>query len=169
MEPHPVQTSPRSWKATEFEIATYMIGAARNSSQAWKGVPGATFKFEGTIASSVPPPQADTVRRVFIQPEPSNYGRIQIRSGWYYLLILPEPPFSGFAYTRVCRDYADDTANIWRSDRAKLITLPTTWDDYDLAQLVYDNDGTAPPIGTDEWFGEPRWPQVDFAFGGHFV
>jgi len=155
---------------TEDEFATLQIKLAlfktfpiENTTQAWQMLPGATFSFAANI-------NTDFMRRVLIQPEPTNYGRVIIPAGWYYLLILPNPPLNGFAFTRIVRDYDNDLSNIWRSDRVTTIDVGGDWDGFDLASIEYQNDGSAPPQGTTKWNNTyPRWVLIDFAFGGRFV
>lgn len=159
--------------AVRFKFALFQMFPYGNTTQAWKLLDGAKFKIDVT-------PTAGSVRKFLAKPDPSNSGRVIIPAGLYYLFILPDSnDFTGKYFARYPRDYSTlgttDTSQIWRSDRYRLNTdlPPATWADYDYSTLVFNNDGTAPPIGTSSpaspvTGGQP-WFRIDFGFYGRWL
>lgn len=138
--------------------------------QTWKLLPGAKFLLDTTVENTS---GSSLQRKLFIPFENRTQGTLVIPAGLYYLFIMPANPtfeFTMKVYTRTVRDYSNDTAQVWRSDRYR--GLPNVdFDTYDYANLVFPNDGSAPPIGTvtpPPSFAQP-WFSIDFSFLGRFV
>lgn len=138
--------------------------------QTWKLFPGARFKIDTGVASA----SFDEMRKLYIPFENRTQGRLIIPAGYYYLFIMVDDPPVDYkirAYTCVARDYDNDTANVWRSNRYQIFSPEVDWDTYDYSEVVYQNDGSAPPSipGVDPPTGYGPWAEINFSFLGRFV
>lgn len=139
--------------------------------QTWKILPGAKFLLDATVENTS---GASLQRKLFIPFENRTQGTLVIPAGLYYLFIMPDNPFefTMSVYIRTVRDYVNDTALVWRADRYRSFSPTVDFDTYDYADLVFQNDGSAPPIGT-VYSPAPSssqpWFDIDFSFLGRFV
>lgn len=138
-----------------------------NTTQAWKILEGATFKIDHA-------PTTGQSRKLFVPPDPSNGGTLVIPAGLYYLAIYPGADLEASFFGRYPRDYTDDGSNLWRADRVRTNTS-TDWSTWNFADVVFDNDGTAPPVASGMTAIPPDddnaypYPRIDFGFYGRFV
>ncbi|MBX7132480.1 MAG: hypothetical protein K1X67_07365 [Fimbriimonadaceae bacterium] len=154
-------------RAIRMKFGLFEMFPHTNTTQAWRLVDRAKFLID------YEPPSGE-YRKLLVPPDPANAGSIRIPAGLYYLAIYPGALLTAKFFSRYPRDYQFDAANLWRADRL-YTNSAANWASYNFADVVFDNDGGAPPV-LSGMTGPPAddstslaYHRIDFGFYGRFI